>query len=420
MNLQSLAERLLHAPFSPELVELHLKDTVAAFFAGLRTAEGQALARLYDGRGGGSGLAAAAAAIARLSECDDIHLASCVTPGAVVVPVALALAGTHSVEDFNRAVAAGYAAGLTLGLGIGGAKALEHSVWPTLMAAPLMAAVTASSMRGHDPMQLAQAMALALSGASGRSGRPAGAPSGRWLLIAEAVLKGWRASEAAGRGFCGDVALVSASWLAAQAGHESIDAAVFESATMAGISDVGFKPFPIARQGANAVVAFQHLLANGLDGDRVEAVEVYVPRLNVALLSRPALPVDRLSRISNIGYQLACAAMAPEALYDAERAMRPAMSIAEFAKRVAVKPDVELEASLPTRWPSRVVAHAGGKRFEETVIRAPFDADEPGLAALLTEKWRRLAPKDEVLEAAGGSYAMIWRQLAERIAARAE
>jgi 2-methylcitrate dehydratase PrpD len=418
MTIEPWVERLLHAPSSPEIVELHLKDTIAAFVAGLRTTEGEALASFYGPRRDAAELAAAATGIARLSECDDVHLGSCVTPGAVVIPVALALAGTHSEEDFNRAVAAGYSAGLTLGAAIGGAKALEKGVWPTLLAAPLMAAVTASSMRGHNAARLSHAMALSLAGVGGRLGRPSGTPSGRWFAFAEAVLKGLRASQAADRGFRGDPALLSHEWLGAQAAQD-IQLSVFETSPMIPtISDTGFKPFPIARQGANAVVAFQTLLESGLDRDHVDSVEVFVPAINVALLNRPALEEDRLSRISSVGYQLACAALAPDALYDAERPMRPTMSIAEFAARVTVKATNEFDQELPNRWPARVVARAGSKRFEETVVRAPFDAGASDISALLTEKWRRIGAAE--LETAGASYAMIWRQISERIVERAQ
>ena len=140
MILQSWAERLLHAPWSPDVIDLHVKDTLAAFLVGVTTSDGQALSALYNARADRTESAAAASAIARLSECDDIHLPSCVTPGSVVIPVALAFTGKNSEDDFNRAVAAGYASGIRLGMGIGGAKALTGGVWPTLLAAPLMAA----------------------------------------------------------------------------------------------------------------------------------------------------------------------------------------------------------------------------------------------------------------------------------------
>jgi 2-methylcitrate dehydratase PrpD len=404
--LQSWAEQLQRAPAPAELIERHVTDIAAAFFAGARTSEGQSLCALYGGRADPSERAAAATAIARLSECDDIHLASCITPGAVVIPIALALGAHSDAAQFHGAIAAGCSAGLRLGIAIGGAKALLGGVWPSLVAAPLMAAVTASSLARHDTTQIAHAMALALAGASGRPGRPSGAPSGRWFLFAEAALRGLRASEAAARGFRGDLTLLSKSWLTALAGHEDVDMAAFESAAPS-ISDAGFKPFPVARQGANAIAAFQILLSKGLDPNRIKALEVQVPAINAALLNRPVAEGDRLSRLSNIGFQLACAAFAPEMLYDAERNLRPNAPLLEFARCVAVIPASDLEAHLPGRWAARVVVNTDSEGFEETVIRAPFDHDSPGLAQVLEDKWRRLLPPLE----SGMDRAVLWQRI---------
>jgi len=398
MILQSWAEQLLKTPSSPDIIGLHVMDTVAAFLAGVRTKEGESLRELYGGGSDISERVAAAAAITRLSECDDIHLPSCVTPGAVVIPVALALGAVG--EDFGQAVAAGYAAGLSLGMGIGGAKALAAGVWPTLLAAPLMAAVTASRLSGHDQDRLAHAMALALAGTSGRLGRPIGAPSGRWFLLGEAVLRGLRASKAAGCGFRGDLALLSKPWLTAQAGHDAVDIGTFDSSAPASLKDVGYKPFPIARQGANAVVAFQNLLVKGLDPQRISTIDVFVPAMNAALLTRPVLDDDRLSRLSNIGFQLACAALAPELLYDAERAGRPATPFLQLAQRVSVSPASDLDAHLPHRWAARVVVNTDSQRLEETVIAAAFDYDAPNLSQLLRDKWRHLLSPQDALNSA--------------------
>ena len=417
MILQPWAEQLLHASCSPDVIDLHVMDTVVAFLAGVRTREGEALSQLYGGEGGAA-LAAAASAIARLSECDDIHLASCVTPGAVVIPVALAFAGGCGEDEFQGAISAGYAAGLRLGMGIGGARALAGGVWPTLLAAPLMAAVTASCLSGYDAGQLAHAMALAISGISGRLGRPVSVSTGRWFLLGEAVLRGLRASEAAGQGFHGDLTLLSKLWLTAQAGHDEVDMGAFDlSAPEPSISDVGCKPFPIARQGANACVGFQSLLSKGLDVHRIESIEVFVPAMNAALLSRPLVEDDRLSRLSNIGFQLGCAALAPEMLYDAERAMPPAGPILDFARRVAVMRASDLEAHLPGRWAARVVVNTDRERFEETVVGAPFDHDASNLPRILRDKWRRLKLPQEAgdifenASLASEGRAVLWQRI---------
>jgi 2-methylcitrate dehydratase PrpD len=423
MMLRSWAERLMQATCAPEMMTLHVRDTLAAFLAGSATDEGRALSSFYGRNGDATGYAAGAAAIARASECDDIHLPSCVTPGAVVVPVALAFANNRSDADFARAIAAGYAAGLALGAGIGGAKALAASVWPTLLAAPLMAAVTASCLAGHDSERLGHALALALAGASGRLGRPAGTPSGRWFSFAEAVAKGIRASAAADAGFRGDLALVSEPWLAAQAGHADTDLAIFETPpSPPSIAGVGFKPFGIARQGANAVAAFQRVLTSGIDPHRIDTIEISVPPIHAGLLTRPIQAGDRLSRLSNLAYQCACAALAPDVLYDVERRERPDIPLAEFAARVSVSPAKELEAHLPARWAARVTVTASGHRWEETMVAAPFDHDAPRIARLLGEKWRRLLPSRDAgdffaLGENGGApeRAVLWKMIRGRV-----
>jgi hypothetical protein len=133
-------------------------------------------------------------------------------------------------------------------------------------------------------------------------------------------------------------------------------------------------------------------------------------------LKRPIAAEDRLSRIANVGYQLACAALAPELLYDAERP-GPHAPLMEFAERVSVITAHDLESQMPNRWPARVTAIAGTDRFEETVIDAPFDWDASNLPALLGEKWQKLLnPEDAALIAdASSSYSDLWQALERRV-----
>ncbi len=206
--------------------------------------------------------------------------------------------------------------------------------------------------------------------------------------------------------------------IAVQAGHDEIDIGAFDlSAPEPAVADVGCKPFPIARQGANAVAAFQLLLSKGLDPNRIESIEVFVPAMNAALLTRPLLEDDRLSRLSNIGFQLGCAALAPEMLYDAERAARPTGPILDFARRVAVMRASDLEAHLPHRWAARVVVNSDRERFEETVIGAPFDHDASNLPQILRDKWRALKLPQEAGDVfenaslASEGRAVLWQRI---------
>src|SRR5262249_16761839 len=86
------------SPALRERVELHLVDTVGALIASTRTIEGANLLRFRaamrerEERAWALDLATRCA-LARLSEIDDIHLPSMMTPGAIVIPGALTLAG---------------------------------------------------------------------------------------------------------------------------------------------------------------------------------------------------------------------------------------------------------------------------------------------------------------------------------------
>jgi 2-methylcitrate dehydratase PrpD len=142
-------------------------------------------------------------------------------------------------------------------------------------------------------------------------------------------------------------------------------------------------------------------LAKGVDANRIDSIDVFVPGVHLALLTRPLAATDRLTRLCNMGFQLACAALAPESLYDPERAASAALT--EFAARVRVLLASDFDTDLPSRWPARVVVTAGAQRFEETVVNAPFDHDAADLPELLAAKWRRLRVEEQLAAVSGVS-----------------
>src|SRR5215510_13810095 len=127
-----------------ELVELHLIDTVGAWIASTRSVEGSSLLQFRAAMRARGERAwaldlATRCALARLSEIDDIHLASMTTPGAIVIPGALTLASampTANGDDATAAILAGYEAMIRLGHAIDGPTALYRGTWPTYFAAP--------------------------------------------------------------------------------------------------------------------------------------------------------------------------------------------------------------------------------------------------------------------------------------------
>jgi 2-methylcitrate dehydratase PrpD len=381
-------------------IDLHVADVAIAFFAGARTSEAVSLAQVLAGREPFSAppvrQAAAVASIVRHTECDDIHMASCMTPGSAVIPVALAfgaLAGATGGR-IDDAIRAGYATGIRLGLALSGTEALGSGIWPTYFAAPLMAAATASVCLGLDIDKTASALAIAAAGAGGRAGRPLGSPSGRWLAFGEAVAKGCSAAEAATAGFRGDPDLVSADWLAALAPGVAVRPEALTAGSPADlIGLVGLKPFVAARQTINAVHAFQQILVREvLDTKTIDRVEIGVPTVNAAMVSRPPAAGDRLGTISNMAIQIAAAAVRPGLLYDVERQGVPDAEVAAFAKRVEVVADPELDSLLPNMWAGRIEIVTNGREITETCAATPGD-NRDGFEPLIREKLSRMVPQ---------------------------
>ena len=144
-------------------LRLHLTDTAVAALAGPRIPEGQALNNFGDDGALPSRIGRRAAAI-RLTEIDDIHLPSCTTPSAGVVPVALGLAAhaqKFDAEEIASAIWVGTEITTRFGMAAAGPQILYRGIWPTYLAAPVAAAATAARILGLDETRTGQVLSLA-------------------------------------------------------------------------------------------------------------------------------------------------------------------------------------------------------------------------------------------------------------------
>ncbi|MDE2473596.1 MAG: MmgE/PrpD family protein, partial [Alphaproteobacteria bacterium] len=185
------------------------------------------------------------------------------------------------------------------------------------------------------------------------------------------------------------------------------------------IGETDYKPFPIARQAATAVEAFQNLLAKGFDPNTIDSIEAFVPAMNVAILSRPAIAGDRVSLMCSLGFQLACAAFAPDVLFDPQRAgATPALI--DFSRRVTITPAAEFTNK--SRWPVRLAVKAAQRTLVEELEQIRLGAPLTGNSGL-HEKWRRILHTDDrrdffenVVNAPPGAHAMLWNWVEQRLA----
>ncbi len=146
-----------------DTMQRHIFDSVAAAIAGGGVSESlcvQAVVEAQYGTGNaravGTGIRTSlpAAALlgcvaARCSEVDDIHMQSCITPGAIIVPAALALASTRTDIDESAllfACIAGYETIIRFAIAIDGPRILYRGIWPTYVCAGFGIAATIGRM----------------------------------------------------------------------------------------------------------------------------------------------------------------------------------------------------------------------------------------------------------------------------------
>jgi len=355
-------------------LRLHAADAAVALVAGADSPEGRHLRALEPTPAESAGLAAA---IIRSAETDDIHIASCVTPTSIALPAA-ALTGAHDAGSAENAIRVAVELAVRMGRAIDGPTALYRGIWPTCFAAPFAVAAALSRLRGLAADQCAHALSLALMMSSGRGGRFAGEPSGRWLLLMDAVADGIRAVEAATHGFKGDAGLLDGPWLKnAVGGAPDMHALVDDLDQAHAFEALGLKPFSTARQALAPVEALQTLLNEGLDPATVDSIEVLAPQAYAAMISRP-LEASRSSGYVNVGFQMALAALRPVGLLDLDRSgLMDDGALHAFAARVRVTPDAALDALYPHRWPGEIRVYAGGEELRRRIDCPRGDASNP-------------------------------------------
>ena len=387
---------------------LHVIDTVGAWIAGAHTAEGRALIK----RLAPAATSAAApndgetarelgihCALARLSEVDNIHLASTTTPGGIVIPAALTIAAARpdtSPEALLEAIVGGIEAMVRLGAAIGGPTVLYRGIWPTYFAAPFGVAAVAARLYELDAAQAANALALALTFASPGVGHHNAESSSRWFAIGQAARNGLVAAQAAQAGFTSDLSLLDGEFLKGIYGITP-DVAAFSKnlGQRFAFDDLSFKPWCAARQTMAATQALLEVIESGVAAESITAVEVYVPPAYLKMIDHGVKSGDRVSHLTSVQYHVALAACDQSGLYpglyDVQHSpQRLAGDVDAFMKKITVAADEALLAHYPKAWPARVVVRAAGTAHEQVVVGGWGDPQRPFDDMRVEQKFRRV------------------------------
>ena len=382
-------------------VQRHLTDTVGAWVAGAATQEGRALLAFCPE---GEIDVGTASALARLSEIDNIHLASATTPGGIVIPAALTLAAARGADGavLTGAIVAGIEAMVRLGLAIDGPQVIYRGIWPTYFAAPFGIAAVASRLYGFDAKQTGHALALALTFAAPGVGHHNATTTSRWFAIAQAARNGLIAARAAQAGFTSDLNLLDGGFLHGIFGiAPNLVAFTKGLGERFALDEASIKPWCAARQTMAATQALKEILTDGVSLTQIRSLEVAVPPPYLKMTDHGVVSGDRASHLTSLPYHLAIAACDPDAAFDiAQSPPSVPEPVRAFMAKVTVLADATLLSHYPAAWPARLVVRTADGAHQRLMLNVPGDPARPLSDAELAIKFRRF-----VAGAAGGPAA---------------
>jgi 2-methylcitrate dehydratase PrpD len=278
------------------------------------------------------------------------------------------------------------------GAAIDGPTVLYRGIWPTYFAAPLGVAAVAARLMRLDEWQSAQALATALIMLTPGTGHHAAPTTARWLAVGYAAARGLQAALAAQAGFTSDLKLADGDFLKNVYGLSPDATLLGDGFGDIALEQVSFKPWCAARQTMAATQALREIMAEGVAAADITAIEAAVLPPHLKMIDHGVTPGDRFSYLTSVQYQMAVAALAPEAAYALSGPPGEiSPQVAAFMARIKVRADEGLlSVGYPRAWGAKVVVTGASGRHERMVTRVPGDPAQPFGEAELREKFRRL------------------------------
>lgn len=414
--VEGVLERLATLDAAPgrdglhDLARRRMLDTALSWAASAQVGELAAtvgvLARLHSGTGPGTwtcaGRLALLSATARWGEVDDIHLASCTTPGAAVCSTVSALATLvpeTPVATGLEAVVAGYEVMAFAAGELGGADLLAAGVWPSRLVAPLASAAATAHLMSLDEAATRRALRLAtLWRADARLPEPA-----RALSFARAVVDGAEAALAAAAGADAGDAPPLPLW----SGLHGRPRSSRRDSGQPAVRATSVKPFCGARQTLAGVAGVLDIVHEaGLTEEDIGLIAVAVPPPHVGMVDKHEI-ADRMDALTSMPCQVALALRRPDELSDVTRRPGLGPELKGLMAKVEVRGDDSLLDHFPEEWRASVsVVTRSGATFERRVRGACAHSGRP-------PTWAEVEGKGERLLARCGRSDLV-AELAER------
>lgn len=335
------------------------------------------------------------AAASHYVEQDDVHNGSVFHPATVVFPVALALAQHRSAPgaDLLTAAVAGYEVGIRVGEFLG--RSHYRVFHTTGTAGTLAAAATAGRLLGLSPEEMLHAFGSAGTQASGLWEFLRDGADSKQLHAAKAAANGLMAAELAARGFRGATRILEGQQGMAAAMSTDADnrRLVDGLGTRWATAETSFKYHASCRHTHPAADALIKLLrCEDLEPGDIAEVTVDVHGDALELLGRVVVPSSVHQAKFHMGTVLALVAIRGCADVSTFDWYWQDPEIADFARKVRMRLDDEVDAAYPARWMAKVTVRTRfGEAFEARVEEPKGDPGNPLTAAELHLKFSHLA-----------------------------
>jgi 2-methylcitrate dehydratase PrpD len=143
-----------------------------------------------------------------------------------------------------------------------------------------------------------------------------------------------------------------------------------------------------------ATQALKEIMADGIAAAEITRIEAAVLPPHLKMIDHGVTPDDRLSQLTSVQYQMALAALAPDAAYDLNAIEKTSSGVATFMARIDVLPDDGLKVhGYPHSWAAHVIIETGSGRRERLVTHVPGDPAQPFGEAELKKKFCRITER---------------------------
>jgi len=362
-----------------------------------RYREGPALVWADGSRLDAAGAAMANAAGAHGFELDDYLPAGKTHAGAVIVPVALAVADERtSGEELVTAIVAAYDVVGRVSLAMGAASARQRGWHITGLTGPFGAVAAAGRLLGLDHDQLVSAFGVAASCAAGTFAFSAEGAMTKCLHAARAAEAGIEAVRLAAHGFAGPTRGLDAEdggILRAVSDAPALGRLTEELGSRFDVDGIAVKPYACCGSIHSSIDAVLAMRRAGLSADDVEEMVVSNSR---SVLLQCGFEYrgggGALEAQMSMQYSLAAALLdGAVGVSQFEDRRREDPELLALARRVRFEVDPGIDAVYPREFPARVqVVRRSGETLDESVA-APLGMPERPLGrAEVAAKFREL------------------------------